>query len=101
MDERAEGGRKADYPISIRLEDLTVAPDGDVLIAGPKAEAIRRLLLNHPWVYPRLAVPFIRRREPSFRPEELWIDPKGRVHLSNAAITRRIRHHLRARNRAD
>lgn len=83
-----------DYPIEIRLDDMSLSIDGDLLISGPEALEVRRLLATHPELYPTLVVPFIRRRERSFRPSELWIDPKGRIHITNRRLVARMHEHL-------
>ncbi len=89
-----------DYPIRIRDKDACLSLNGDVVITGRAAEQIRRLLLNYPEFYANSVVPFIRKREPSFKPTELWIDPEGRIHITNRRIVRRVWHHLSQRARS-
>ena len=83
-----------DFPIEIRKEAMSLSLDGDLLITGPAAEKVRRLLCSHPSFYPQYVVPFIRAREPSFQPDQLWLDPHGRIHITNRRIVRRMRLHL-------
>jgi len=88
-----------DYPIHIRDDDACLSLDGEVLITGPAAEKVRRLLLSRPEFYRESVVPFIQRREPSFQPSELWIDPAGRIHITNPSIVRRVGRHIAAHAR--
>jgi|GEM_PF-3611821 len=92
----------SDFPLSIRAEDMEISRSRELLITGRPAEVIRRLLLNYPDVYPKSIVPFIQAREKSFRPSELWLDPKGRIHIANKGVVARARHHMKAakKNRA-
>ena len=86
--------KAADYPIEFRRENMSISLEGDLLITGPPAEKVRRLLLNYPLFYKRYIVPFLKQREASFQPNECWIDPAGRVHLTNRQIVKRMRAHL-------
>ncbi len=83
-----------DYPIEVGPDDMSLSLTGDLLITGPAAEKIRRWLVNYPRFYPQSVVPYIRVREPSFRPDQVWIDPKGRIHITNPRLVERMRRHL-------
>jgi hypothetical protein len=85
----------SDYPIEIRDHDMSVSVGGDVIITGKPAEKIRRWLVNYPGSYMKDVVPFIRAKEASFKPTELWIDGDARIHITNRNIVERIKRHLR------
>jgi hypothetical protein len=87
-----------DYPIEIRDEDWSVSLKGDVLLTGEPAEKVRRWLVNYPQYYPRVVVPYIRKHEPSFRPNQIWIDQNGRIHITNKRVAQRMRRYLQQRH---
>ena len=86
--------RAMGYPVKIRAKDMEIAKGGELLILGRPAEYVRRLVVNHPELYPEIVVPYLKEREPSFKPNELWIDTQGRVHIANKKIVARARHHM-------
>ncbi|MBI1356697.1 MAG: hypothetical protein GC160_20345 [Acidobacteria bacterium] len=88
------------YPVEIRAEDMQISRAGELLIVGRPAEIVRRLVLNYPEFYPKSIVPYLQSREASFQPEELWIDPKRRVHITNKKLVARARHHMAAAKKA-
>lgn len=76
--------------IQIRLEDMQLSMEGGLLITGPQARKVRQLLLKHPSFYTRYIVPYIQAQESSFTPDEFWIDSRGRIHITNRKIIRRM-----------
>lgn len=72
-----------DYPIRIHHDDVTLGLSGDVVIAGPDAIRFRDLILTHPDFYRRQIVPYLRRRVASFTPDQVWIDARWRIHITN------------------
>lgn len=89
-------GEQVDFPIEIRADDLSLSLRGDLLVTGPAAERVRRLFINYPVAYRRYVVPYLQHFEASFQPDELWIDPAGRIHISNRKVVQRMRRHLPA-----
>jgi hypothetical protein len=82
------------YPMRIRSKDMEIT-QGDLMIVGRPAEYVRRLVVNHPELYPEIVVPYLQEREPSFKANELWIDTQGRVHIANKKLLARARHHMK------
>ena len=93
---QAGSDHEKDYPIEIRDEHWSISLTGEILLTGAPAEKVRRWLVNYPQHYITIVVPFIRKREPSFKPNELWIDQNGRIHITNKKAAHRMRRRLQA-----
>ena len=86
--------RTRDYSIRIRPDAMSISLEGELIISGKAAERMRSLLVHHPEFYTSHVVPFIKMKEASFQPDELWIDADGRIHISNRRIAQRMAMHL-------
>ncbi len=79
----------ADYPIRIHSDDVTIGLSGDVIIAGPDAIRFRDLILAYPHFYRREIVPYLQRRVATFQPDDVWIDARWRIHITNKELIAR------------
>ena len=86
--------RTQDYSIRIRPDAMSISLNGELIISGKAAERMRSLLVHHPEFYNSHVVPFLRMKEASFHPDQLWIDADGRIHISNRRIVQRMAMHL-------
>jgi len=96
MSKQPDRRRSRDYPIRIHADDMSLALSGEVVISGPDAVRFRNLVLSHRDFYRRCVVPYMRRFEATFRPTDVWIDAKSRIHVTNANLVARARKRLAA-----